>query len=83
MQAKSAFATRPFLDASSHLYKRPCLSVGGLVGRLVGPSVTLSSKLMKNGFLRILNGLEGAGRGGVRDRGKRDKEEGGMRRKEG
>ena len=31
-----------FLDASSHLYKRPCPSVGWLVGWLVRPSVTLS-----------------------------------------
>ena len=48
------------------------------VRRLLGPSVTLSSKLMKNGLLRILNDLEGAGRGR-----KRDEEEGGTRRKEG
>ena len=38
----------------------------------------LSSNLMKNGLLRILNDLEVAGR--VR---KRDEEEGGTRRKEG
>ena len=43
----------------------------------VGPSVTLSSKSMKNGLLRILNDSEGAGRGR-----KRDKEEGGTRKKE-
>ena len=38
----------------------------------------LSSKSMKNGLLRILNDLDSAGRGG-----RRDEEEGGMRRKEG
>ena len=38
----------------------------------------LSSKSMKNGLLRILNDLDSAGRGG-----RRDKEEGGTRRKEG
>ena len=67
-----------FLDASSHLYKRPCPSVRPLVRPLVGWSVTLSSKSMKNGLLRILNDSEGAGR--VR---KRDEEGGGTRRKEG
>ena len=49
-----------FLDASSHLYKRPCPSVGWLVGWLVGPSVALSSNLMKNGFLQTLNNLDTA-----------------------
>ena len=53
-----------------HLYKRPC--------PLVGRSVMLSSKLMKNRLLRILNDLESAGRG----RG-RDEEERVTRRKEG
>ena len=38
----------------------------------------LSSKLLKNGLLQILNDLDSAGRGG-----RRDEEEGGMRRKEG
>ena len=65
---------------------RPRISIRGLVRPLVGwlvrwsvgPSVTLSSNLMKNGLLRILNDLEGAGRGR-----KRDEEEGGTRRKEG
>ena len=61
-----------------HLYKRPCPSVGWLVGWSVRPSVMLSSKLMKNGLLRVLNDLDSAGRGK-----KRDEEEGGMRRKEG
>ncbi len=47
----------------------------------------LSSKLMKNGLLRILNDLDSAGRGKKRDeeeRGMRrkDEEEGGTRRKE-
>ena len=79
-----------FLDASSHLYKRPCPSVGPLVGR----SVTLSSKSMKNGHFRILNDLNNAGRGRKREEeggtrrkegrgGRRDKEEGGTRSKEG
>ena len=44
-----------FLDASSHLYKRPCPSVGWLVGPSVGRSVTLSSKSVKNGLLWILS----------------------------
>ena len=39
----------------------------------------LSSELMKNGLLWILNDLDSAGRGG----GRRDEEEGGTRRKEG
>ncbi len=43
----------------------------------VGPLVTLSSKLLKNGLLRILYNLNSAGRGR-----KRDEEEGGTRRKE-
>ena len=55
-----------------HLYKRACPSVGPLVGR----SVLLSSKSMKNGLLRILNDLDSAGRGK-----KRDEEERGMRRR--
>ena len=58
-----------FLDASLHLCKRPCPSVGW--------SVTLSSKSMKNGLLRNLNDADGAGRGR-----KRDEEEGETRRKE-
>ena len=78
-----------------HLYKRPCPSVRPLVGRLVRPSVMLSSKSMKNGLLRILNDLDSAGRGGRRDEeeggtrrkeeqgGRRNEEEGGTRRKEG
>ena len=49
-----------FLDASSHIYKMPCPSVGRSVGWLFGPSVgpsvrqsvTLSSNLMKNGATR-------------------------------
>ena len=53
-------------------------SVGWLVGPLVRWLVTLSSQLMKNGHLRILNDLDIAGRGR-----KRDEEEGGTRRKEG
>ena len=55
----------PFLDASSHLYKRRCLSAR--------PSVTPSSKSMKNGLLWILDDLDSAGR----ER-KRDEEEGGQ-----
>ena len=62
-----------------HLYKRPCPSVGPLVG----PSVMLSSKSMKNGLLRILNDLDSAGRGKEGWGGRRDEEEGGTRRKEG
>ena len=61
-----------------HLYRRPCPSVGQSVGWSVGQSVMLSSKSMKNGFLRILNDLDSAGRGK-----KRDEEEGWMRRKDG
>ena len=61
-----------------HLYKRPCPSVGRSVGPSVGPVlVMLSSKSMKNRLFRILNDLDSAGRGK-----KRDKEEGGTRRKE-
>ena len=67
-----------FLDASSHLYKRPCPSVGPSVRPSVGWSVTLSSKSMKNGQLRILNDSDSAGRGR-----KRNEEEGGTRRYEG
>ena len=48
-----------------------------LVGWSVGSSVTLSSKSMKDGILRILNDLVSAGRGRMRD-----EEEGGTRRKE-
>ena len=49
-----------------------------LVGRLVGPSVMLLSKSLKNGLLWILNDLDSAGRGKKRGeeggtRGKRDK----------
>ena len=39
------------------LYKRVCPSVGWSVG----PLVTLSSNLMKNGILRIVNNLGSAG----------------------
>ena len=46
-----------FLDASSHLYKRPCPSVGWLVRPLVRWSVTLSSDSMKNGCLGLMNDL--------------------------
>ena len=63
-----------FLDASLHLYKRPCPSIRWLVGWLV----TLSSKSMKTGHFRSLNDLDNAGRGR-----KRDEEEGGTRRKKG
>ena len=61
-----------------HLFKRPCPSVVWSVGRLVGWSVMLSSKSLKNGLLQILNDLDSAGRG--KNRGE---EEGGMRRREG
>ena len=36
-----------FLDASTHLYKRLCPSVGWLVGRLVGRSVVIELRMMK------------------------------------
>ena len=65
---------------------RPRVSIRGLVRPSVGPSVrpsvrwyvTLSSKSMKNGLLRILNDSDSSGRGR-----KRDKEEKGTRRKDG
>ena len=69
---------KAFLDASSHLYKRCCPSVGRSVRPFVGRSVMLLSKLMKNGPLQIVNDLDRAGRGK-----KRDEEEGGTGRKEG
>ena len=55
------------------------ISIRGLVRRLVGPSVMLSSKSLKNGLLRILNDLDSAGRGKKRGeeggtRGRRDEE---------
>ena len=57
------------------------ISIRGLVRRSVGPlvgrSVMLSSKSMKNWLIWILNDLDSAGRGG-----RRDEEEGGTRRKE-
>ncbi len=60
------------------------MSVCQSVGRLVGPSVMLSSKSMKNGVLRILNDLDSAGGEKKEGRGgRRDEEEGGMRRTEG
>ena len=71
-----AVSTR-FLDASSHLYKRPCPSVGRSVRPLVRRSVTLLSNSVKNGLLRILNDSDSSGRGR-----KRDKEERRTRRKE-
>ena len=50
---------------------RPRISIRGLVrpsvGWLVRRSVTLSSKSMKNGHLRILNDLDSARRGGRRE----------------
>ena len=65
---------------------RPRISIRGLVRPsilwsvrpLVRRSVTLSSKSMKNGLLWILSDWDSAGRGR-----KRNKEEGGTRRKEG
>ena len=53
------------------------MSVGWSVGPSVRRSVMLSSKLMKNRLLRILNDLDSAGQGK-----KRDEEEGGTRRNE-
>ncbi len=53
------------LDSSISGLFRPF--VRPLVGWLVGPSVTLSSKSMKNGLSRILNDLDSAGRGRKRD----------------
>ena len=68
---------------------RPRISITWwYVRRSVRPSVTLSSKSMKNGLLRILNDSDSSGRGIKKDkmeigsRGKRDKEERGTRRKE-
>ena len=60
-----------------HLYKRSCL--------LAGPLIMLSSKLLKNGLLQILNDLDSAGRGKKRDEeegrgGRRGGEEGGTRK---
>ena len=61
---------------------RPRISIRGLVRPLVHPlvrrSVTLSSKSMKNGLLRIQSDSHSAGRGR-----ERNKEEVGTRRKEG
>ena len=58
-----------------------------LVRWLVRWYVTLSSKLMKNRLLRILNDLDSDGRGRKRDEEegwtRRKEEEGGTRRKEG
>ena len=60
------------------------MSVGWSFGRSVGPSVR--NAFVKNGFLRILNDLDSAGRGKKRDEEeggtKRSEEEGGSRRKE-
>ena len=78
---------------------RPHISIRGFVrpsvGRLIRPLFdNVFVKLGKNGFLRILNNLDSAGRGGKRDElegatrrkegrgGRRDEEEGGTRRKE-
>ena len=53
------------------------ISIRGLGRRLVGWSVMLSSKSMKNGPLWIINDLDSAGRGKKREEG-----EAGTRRKE-
>ena len=58
----TAVQSMPFSDASLHLYKRPCPSVRPSVGPSVGRSVTLSSKSIKNGLLRILSDLDSARR---------------------
>ena len=77
-----------FLDASLHLYKRPCPPVGWSVRWSVGPSVTLLSKSMKNGLLLILSVetvLDEAERRTRRKEGRggrRSEEEGATRRKE-
>ena len=59
---------------------RPRISIRGIVHPLVrwsvGPLVTLSSKLMKNGLIQSDSDSAGRGR-------KRNKEEGGTRRKAG
>ena len=58
------------------------LSVCPSVRWSVRPSVMLSSKLLKNGLLRILNDLDSAGRGGKRDEeGGTGEEDGATRRK--
>ena len=49
-----ASVTAWFLDASSHLYKRVCPSVGPSVGRSVGPSVGMSRVCKKCMKLRVL-----------------------------
>ena len=73
---------RRFLDASSHLYNRVCPSIRPSVRRSVGPlvgwSVMLSSKSIKDRLLQILDDLDSAGRGGGRD-----EEEGGTGKKAG
>ena len=65
------------ISLNYYLFRCVHITIRGLVGRSVGWLVMLSSKLMKNGLLRILNELVSAGRGG-----RRDEEEGGTRRKE-
>ena len=69
-------------SSCNHLFRCVRISMRGLVlrsvGWLVGWSVMLSLKLMKNRLLRTLNDLDSAGRGG-----RRDEEEAGTRRKEG
>ena len=72
----------PFVRFFSFFFFRCVrISIRGLVrrsvGPLVGPSVMLSSKSLKNGLIRILNALDSAGQGE-----KRDEEEGVTRRKE-
>ena len=71
-----------FLDASSHLYKRPCPSIGWLVRWSVSPSVRkafvkIDEKwpFMDSKWLRLSWTRKKEGRGG-----KSDEEEGGTRR---
>ena len=71
-------------SASSHLYKRPCPTIGRRVGPAVGNAFV---KIDENGLLWILNDLDSAGRGRKGQEGEQegrggrsDEEEGATRR---
>ena len=78
MHEDASLAAGPCLDASTYLYKRPCLSVRR--------SVTLSSKLMKMAFygfkviLTVLDEEERETRRKQRQGGRNDEEERATRR---